>query len=161
MKIRNVQPSDYTPIICVLNEWWGGRKMSNMLPKLFFVHFRDTSFIAETDYKIIGFLIGFLSQSHPEEAYIHFVGVHPEFRKQGVGFALYERFFQTVQELGRDRVKCVTSPINQDSIAYHLRMGFEAEPSETQENGMPYHADYDGIGEHRVLFVKHLKAISV
>lgn len=134
--------------------------MSDMLPKLFFVHFRETSFIAETDHKIIGFLIGFLSQSYSEEAYIHFVGVHPEFRKQGVGSVLYERFFQTVQELDRVRVRCVTSPVNQNSIAYHLRMGFKAEPSKTQANGVPYHADYDGIGEHRVLFVKHLKAIA-
>jgi hypothetical protein len=42
------------------------------------------------------------------------------------------------------------------SIAYHLRMGFEAEPSETQEDGLPYHLDYDGVGEHQVLFVKQL-----
>jgi hypothetical protein len=35
-------------------------------------------------------------------------------------------------------------------------MGFEAEPSETQEDGVPYYLDYDGAGEDRVLFVKHL-----
>ncbi|MEW6661042.1 MAG: hypothetical protein ACOY9Y_00690 [Bacillota bacterium] len=25
MKIRNVEETDYIPIISVLNEWWGGR----------------------------------------------------------------------------------------------------------------------------------------
>jgi ribosomal protein S18 acetylase RimI-like enzyme len=154
--IRHVHPSDYSPIILVLDEWWGGRSMSDMLPKLFFTHFCNTSFIAESDGMIIGFLIGFLSQSHPEEAYIHFVGIHPDFRKQGVGSALYREFFQTVQQLGRSQVKCVTAPVNHSSIAYHLRMGFEAEPSETYQNGMPYHLNYDGVEEHRVLFVKHL-----
>jgi hypothetical protein len=49
---------------------------------------------------------------------------------------------------------------NKSSIAYHLRMGFEAEPSEMEEDGVPYHLDYDGPGEHRVLFVKHLKALN-
>lgn len=130
--------------------------MSDMLPKLFFTHFCETSFIAELDDKIIGFLIGFLSQSHSKEAYIHFVGIHPEFRKQGIAGTLYKQFFQTVQGLGHTRIKCVTSPVNKSSIAYHLHMGFEAEPSETQEDGVPYHLDYDGVGEHRVIFVKHL-----
>ena len=156
MEIRKVQTTDYQPIIRVLDDWWGRRRMSDMLPKLFFVHFCETSLIAEFDNQIIGFLIGFLSQTHLDEAYIHFVGIHPDFRKQGVGGALYRQFFQTVQRFGRIRIRCVTSPVNKSSIAYHLRMGFETEPSLTQEDGVPYHLDYDGVGEHRVLFVKHL-----
>ena len=130
--------------------------MSDMLPKLFFVHFCDTSFVMEVDEEIVGFLIGFLSQSHPHEAYIHFAGVHPEFRKQGVGQALYAKFFETVRMRDRTQVRCVTSPVNKSSIAYHLRLGFQAEPSDTQDGGVPYHRDYDGVGEHRVLLVKHL-----
>ena len=156
VRIRNAFPSDYSPIISVLDEWWGGRQMSDMLPRLFFTHFCKTNFVAELDNTIIGFLIGFLSQSHSKEAYIHFVGIHPDFRKQGVGGALYRQFFQTAQEFGCDRIKCVTSPVNKSSIAYHLSMGFKVEPSENQEDSVPYHVDYDGIGEHRVLFVKHL-----
>lgn len=155
-KIRNACPSDYSPIISVLDAWWGGRQMSNMLPRLFFTHFQETSFVAEINTSIIGFLVGFLSQSHPEEAYIHFVGIHPDFRNQGIGGTLYRKFFQTAQEFGRDRIKCVTSPINKKSISFHLHMGFEAEQSEMQEDSVPYQLDYDGIGEHRVLFLKHL-----
>jgi GNAT superfamily N-acetyltransferase len=159
-KIRHISPADYCSIIAVLDEWWGGRQMSAMLPKLFFTHFCDTSFVVESDGQLIGFLVGFLSQSNPAEAYIHFVGVHPDFRQQGIGSLLYQQFFQTVQALDRIQVKCVTSPLNKSSIAYHLRMGFEAEPSEMQEDGVPYHQDYDGLGEHRVVFVKRLKAIN-
>jgi hypothetical protein len=33
-------------------------------------------------------------------------------------------------------------------------MGFDIKPSDTQIEGVPYHVDYDGAGEHRVLFVK-------
>lgn len=73
MEIRNVRSSDYYVISPLINEWWGGRQMSDMLPKLFFDHFTTTSFIAEKEGKIIGFLIGFLSQSYPDAAYIHFV----------------------------------------------------------------------------------------
>ena len=51
--------------------------MAAMLPKLFFVHFRDTSFVAEDDGGSPGFLCGFRSQTFDDEAYIHFVGVDP------------------------------------------------------------------------------------
>ncbi len=156
MEIRNICPSDYKNIIQVLDEWWGGRRMADMLPKLFFVHFCETSFIAEINQITVGFVIAFLSQTCPDEAYIHFAGIHPDFRKKGVGSTLYRHVFQTVHNLGRTRVKCVTSPVNKDSIAYHLQMGFTAEPGEHQEDGVPYHLDYDGAGEHRVLFVKQL-----
>ena len=154
--LRHVQPSDYAPIIQVLNDWWGGRLMSDMLPKLFFVHFRETSFIAEQDGMCVGFLIGFLSQTSDDEAYIHFVGVHPDYRKAGVGRLLYERFFAAVRAEGRTVVRCVTAPVNKTSIAFHLRMGFEAEPQPTTLDGVPFAQDYDGPGGDRVLLVKRL-----
>jgi hypothetical protein len=44
-QIRHISPADYSAIIAVLDEWWGGRQMSAMLPKLFFTHFCDTTFI--------------------------------------------------------------------------------------------------------------------
>jgi GNAT superfamily N-acetyltransferase len=158
MKLRNITPDDYAPIIAVLNEWWGGRQMSDMLPRLFFEHFRDTSLIAEAeDGDIAGFLVGFLSQSQADEAYIHFVGVHPSHRKDGVGRLMYERFVEKVQQRGRNVVKCVTSPVNKTSIAFHLRMGFVPKPSETcTDEGVPYVANYDGKGEARVVFTKKL-----
>ncbi|WP_293099372.1 GNAT family N-acetyltransferase [Moorena sp. SIOASIH] len=156
MNIRNICPDDYQQIISILDEWWGGRKMSDMLPKLFFVHFCETSFIAETDQEITGFLIGFLSQTYSDEAYIHFLGVHPKFRKQGIGRLLYEQFFKTVRKFGRIRVRCVTSEINKNSIAYHLRMGFKIESSDCKYNSIYYYQNYDGSGQNRVLFVKQL-----
>ena len=156
MEIRNLSPKDYQPIISIVNNWWGGRNMSSMLPKLFFIHFHNTSFLAQLDNKIVGFLVGFLSQTYPQQAYIHFVGIHPNFRNQGIGRQMYQKFFHTVKQFGCSQVKCVTSPLNKNSIAYHLRMGFEIEPSETQQEGVPYHLNYDGAQEDRVLFVKQL-----
>jgi GNAT superfamily N-acetyltransferase len=156
--IRHVEPSDYPPIISVINDWWGGRNMSDMLPKLFFVHFRETSFVAESAGKIVGFLIGFLSQTFQDEAYIHFAGVHPDYRKMGLGRALYERFFEVARNLGHTVVRCVTSPVNKDSIAFHLRMGFSIERSKTIIEGICVAKNYDGQGGDRVLFSKTLDA---
>jgi ribosomal protein S18 acetylase RimI-like enzyme len=146
--IRHAQPSDYGRVIGRVNAWWGGREMAPMLPKLFFLHFEGTSFVADgEDGQLAGFLIGFLSQSDPAEAYIHFVGIAPERRGEGLGRQLYERFFDSVRGDGRTRVRCVTSPANSGSVAFHQALGFEVERVAE---------DYDGPGEDRVLFVKRL-----
>jgi ribosomal protein S18 acetylase RimI-like enzyme len=147
-EIRHAQPSDYGRVIGRLNAWWGGRNMAPMLPKLFFVHFEGTSFVVDgDDGQLVGFLIGFDSQSVPDEAYIHFVGVDPVRRGQGIGRALYERFFEEARAHGRTVVRCVTSPANEDSVAFHRALGFEVERVV---------ADYDGPGEDRVLLARHL-----
>ncbi|MBI4171734.1 MAG: GNAT family N-acetyltransferase [Actinobacteria bacterium] len=147
LTIRNAEPVDYARVIAVVDAWWGGRRMADMLPKLFFVHFRETSFVAEEDGELAGFLCGFLSQTHADEAYIHFVGVAPERRSTGLGRELYERFFGAVRVAGRGVVRCVTSPVNEGSLAFHRSLGFEAEPGGE---------GYDGPGQDRVLLVKRL-----
>ncbi|MGZ4354356.1 MAG: N-acetyltransferase family protein [Gaiellaceae bacterium] len=147
MQIRHAEPSDYAAVIGVVDQWWGGRAMAAMLPKLFFVHFRDTSFVMEDDGEIVGFLCGFRSQTHDDEAYIHFVGVDPGWRGAGVARALYERFFAAIAP--RTTVRAVTSPVNERSVAFHRALGFDVERVDE---------DYDGRDEARVLLVKHLGA---
>jgi ribosomal protein S18 acetylase RimI-like enzyme len=146
--VRHAKPSDYGRVIGRINVWWGGRDMAPMLPKLFFIHFEGTSFIAEReDGELAGFVCGFLSQTEEDEAYIHFVGVDPEARGDGLGRALYERFFEEVRGEGRTVVRCVTSPLNRRSVDFHEALGFEV------DRVVP---DYDGPGEDRVLLVKRL-----
>ncbi len=135
--------------------------MSDMLPKLFFVHFQNTSFVAEQDGEIVAFLVGFVSQTFPDEAYIHFVGVSPEFRKEGLARALYEKFFVTVQKMGCRAVRCVTSPVNKDSIAFHRSLGFSAKDSDKAIDGISVFEGYDGEGRDRVLFYKYLGNMDV
>jgi ribosomal protein S18 acetylase RimI-like enzyme len=154
--IRHVESTDYQPIISVLNDWWDGRNMSDMLPKLFFVHFRNTSFVSERNGKIVGFLIGFLSQTYPDQAYIHFAGIHPDFRRKGLAGNIYRHFFGIVREHGCKIVHSVTSPVNKVSIAFHLRMGFSIEPGDKLIEGISVTENYDGQGGDRVLFVKSL-----
>ena len=127
-----------------------------MLPKLFLVHFCPTSFVAEHDGLIVGFVVGLVSQSYRDEGYIHFVGVHPNFREGGLGRQLYERVFETMIRNGCRLVRCVTSPVNKGSIAFHLHLGFKPEFSEKVVEGVSVFADYDGPTEDRVLFSKIL-----
>ena len=154
--IRHVKADDYKVIIATVDEWWGGRRMAQMLPQLFFVHFYPTSFVAEQNGLIIGFVVGLVSQSYPDEGYIHFVGVHPNFREGGLGHKLYERVFEAMIRNGCRVVRCVTSPVNKGSIAFHLHLGFKPEISQKVVEGVSVFEDYDGPGEDRVLFSKML-----
>jgi ribosomal protein S18 acetylase RimI-like enzyme len=146
MEIRHAEPSDHARVAAVIDDWWGGRAVRDMLPRLFFTHFRDTSWVAEDgEGRLAGFLCGFVSQTDPEQAYIHFVGVAPEQRGAGLARELYERFFAAARAAGRTSVHAVTSPRNTGSIAFHRALGFEVEAE--VEN-------YDGAGESRVLLAK-------
>jgi GNAT superfamily N-acetyltransferase len=81
--VRAIRESDHEKVISVVNEWWGGRDIPWLLPRLFFQHFGDTSFAVEEDGELVAFLIGFVSQSREGEAYIHFVEVRPDRRNKG------------------------------------------------------------------------------
>jgi len=154
--IRKAELDDHARIISVIPDWWGGRDLRAMVPRVFLMHFCDTSLIVEKDGEMVSFLIGFLSPSRPDEGYIHFVGVHPDYRKLGLGATLYERFFELCRTHGRTTVRCCTSPVNKGSIAFHTRMGFEILPGDGEADGVPVTRDYNRPGDHKVLFKKIL-----
>ena len=157
-EIRQLSVADYPFVISVIDRWWGGRQMADMLPRLFFEHFTDTSFAAERDGSLAGFLAGFISQSRPGEAYIHFVGVDPAERGGGLGRLLYETFFLAAEARGCVLVRAITSPVNRGSIALHQRMGFRLEPGDAEVDGVPVSSGYDGPGGDRVRFTRSLPA---
>jgi GNAT superfamily N-acetyltransferase len=126
--------------------------MSSRLSHVFFSHFAPTSFVIETDTDLVGFLLGFLSQTGGGEVYIHFVGVRPEFRRLGLGRRLYERLVAAARMHERAWVCSFTSPGNRVSIAFHLRMGFVLERGDGVVDGLPVRPDHAGEGGHRVVF---------
>ncbi len=148
ISIRPARPSDYARVFPCVDEWWGGREVSHLLPMVFFVHFEGTSFIADAeDGSLAGFLCGFLSQTNPDEAYVHFIAVAPEQRRHGLGRRLYETFFEAARAHDRKVVHAVTAPVNTTSIAFHEALGFEIER---------VLSDYGCPGEERLLFAKQL-----
>ena len=158
-KIRKADPADHDRVIGALQDWWGGRDLTAMLPKLFLNHFHDTSLVAQKDDRMIGFLIGFLSPSPKlkNEAYVHFMGVHPDFRKKSIGKTLYERFFEICRAYNRTVVRACTSPVNRGSIEFHERIGFQLDPGDDEIDGFPVTRDYNRPGDHKVRFIKTIK----
>ncbi len=164
IRIRALREGDYEPVVAALGQWWGAdRALVRMLPRLFFRHFAATSLAAESAFEFepgaapAGLLVGIVSDSVPGEAHAHFVGVAPWLRGQGVGRALYLRFFELAAARGCVRVTAATTPSDTDSQAFHTRMGFRQLPV---PGGLPtarqVWKDWDGPGEDRVRYVRDL-----
>ena len=77
-------------------------------------------------------------------------------RASGLG-RLYAHFLEAVQALGCYSVRCVTSPANTALIAFHRRLSFKFLTGDTEQNNVPVHTDYDGLGGTRVLFRRDLQ----
>jgi ribosomal protein S18 acetylase RimI-like enzyme len=159
VRFRRPNEADHPVVVAVVDEWWGGRRMRALLPRLWFQHFSGTSWIAESeDGRLLGFLVGFISPDQPDLAYVHMIGTNPNRRKRGLGRALYERFFADARERGARRVVAVTWPGNQVSVHFHRAMGFEPAdgPGTQRLYGTSSYADYDAEGEDRVVFSQPL-----
>lgn len=156
--MRHAEPEDWDRVSDVLVAWWDGRDLRPLLPRLFFQHFRTTSFVVEHGDELVAFFVGFLCPTHEDEAYVHFVGVDPAHRGRGVARDLYERFVELARADGRRVVRAVTAPVNTGSVEFHLRMGFRVVPGDGTVAGIPVWLDHDGAGEHRVRLERDLDA---
>lgn len=165
--IRAARESDYEAVATAIADWWtlpgyatpeARRERAALVPRLWLQHFASTSLVAEREGErdLVGFLVGFHSADRSDESYIHFVGVRPDARVRGLGRMLYERFFEESRRRGRSRVRCVTSPMNDVSIAFHHAMGFTIEPGTKRIGDVEVKADYDGAGLDRVTFVREV-----
>lgn len=155
IRFRRPVEADHAFLVRLVDEWWGGRKLHQLLPRLWFQHFTGTSWIVEDSTgSAIGFLVGFISPDHPDQAYVHMVATNPNHRGAGLGRALYERFFEDVKARGVRRVAAITWPGNRVSVGFHRAMGFTpADGAGTHRlYGTPAYPDYDADGDDRVVF---------
>jgi ribosomal protein S18 acetylase RimI-like enzyme len=141
--IRTARPDDFGAVSAVIDAWWG-RPVAAALPRLFFDHFHTTSLIAEDD-ELAGFLAGLHSPSLDSVAYVHFVGVRPNQRREGLARRLYERFADGARDAGRRELRAITGPSNDASVRFHQRLGF------TVAGPVP---DYNGPGKPMITFRK-------
>ncbi len=159
LRFRRPTEADHLPIVRLVDDWWGGRRLHHLLPRLWFQHFSGTSLVSELpDGSLAGFLVGFVSPDHPDTGYIHLAATNPNLRRLGVARAMYERHFEDLRRRGVRRVVATTWPGNRVSLEFHRRMGFA--PHETPDTqalyGTPAFSDYDSDGDDRVVLSRDI-----
>jgi len=156
---RRPTEADYTSIVRVIDDWWGGRDMQWLLPRLWLQHFSSTSWLAESeDGRLAGFLVGFLSQDRADIAFCRVIATNPNLRGQGLARQLYEHFFADALAAARTTVMAITWPGNRASIAFHRALGFEVDAGPGTQNlyGTPAYPAYDFDREDRTVLIRRL-----
>jgi GNAT superfamily N-acetyltransferase len=164
VRTRTMTKADFDQVVSVIDHWWGGPGSTFAQP-VFFHELGRMALVAEeaspddphTKPEMAGFLLGFVADDQATElqrhrtGYVYLVGIHPQFRRRGVGRLLYQRFTEDCIREGCSRMKAITTPGHDGSIRFHLGVGWEASEQE----------DYAGPGRKRIVFVKDLQRKSV
>lgn len=145
MQIRGISKADFDYIVAVLDRWWGGPSGERAHP-VFFYELGKDALIAEADGQVVGFLLGFVAPTTPPTGYVHLVGIHPDYRRQGVGNKLYGEFAERCKSAGAKRCKAITTVGNDGSVAFHRALGFDVRED----------PDYAGPDRARIVFTKDL-----
>jgi GNAT superfamily N-acetyltransferase len=145
MLTRALEKRDYDLIVQVIDRWWGG-PTSALAHPIFFYELGNQARIVEDDGVMVGFLLGFIANSHLSGSvgYVHLVGIHPDHRRRGVGRLLYEAFEDDCRKAGVSRMKAITSLGNEGSQIFHQALGWDMVEIE----------DYAGPGRPRIVFTK-------
>ena len=82
LRFRRPTEADHPTIVDLVDEWWGGLRIHEQLPRLWFQHFTGTSWIVESaDGRPAGFLVGFVSPDDPSVGFVHLVATSPNHRR--------------------------------------------------------------------------------
>jgi GNAT superfamily N-acetyltransferase len=147
MQTRPLRKHDYDLIVQVTDRWWGG-PTSALAHPMFFYELGELARVIESDGVMVGFLLGFVAPL-PEGpvGYVHLVGIHPDWRRRGVGRQLYAAFEQECRARGVRRLKAITTLGNEGSHRFHQALGWDTQEVE----------DYAGPGRARVVFTRDLE----
>ncbi len=152
MNVRRITKADFDRIVEVIDHWWGG-PIGTFAHPIFFYELGDKALVVEQGSEMIGFLLGFVVPNPTNGAgkaervgYVHLVGIHPDYRRRGVGRLLYDRFTEDCHAAGCTRMKAITTQGNEGSIRFHVALGWNAADVD----------DYAGPGRRRIVFTKPL-----
>jgi ribosomal protein S18 acetylase RimI-like enzyme len=159
--LRRPVEADHLRLIRVIDDWWGGRRLHHLLPRLWLQHFTGMSWIAETaDGALAGFLIGFVSPDSPSVGYVHMVSANPNVRRRGIARHLYAAFIADVRARGVREIRAITWAGNRQSVAFHRALGFHLDdgPGTRPAYGVPSYPGYEGDDQDMVVMRLDLEA---
>jgi GNAT superfamily N-acetyltransferase len=147
MQTRRITKADFDRIVEVIDHWWGG-PISTFAHPIFFHELGGHALVVEQGDLMIGFLLGFVARPEGGKptGYVHLVGIHPDYRRRGVGRLLYNTFVTECRAAKCVRMKAITTLGNEGSIRFHVAQGWNALEVD----------DYAGPGRRRMVFTKDL-----
>ena len=145
MRTRGITKEDFDHVVARFDHWAGAPASDRPHP-VFFYELGNHALVAEESGEMLGFLLGFLAPTSPPTGYIHLVGIHPDYRRRGIGKELYHQFGARCRAAGASRLKAIASLRHEQAMRFHVSLGFQIREE----------ADYAGPGCGRMIFTKTL-----
>lgn len=144
MRIASADTADIHQVLDDHHRYWGERDLRALHLLALVQGFGSTCLVARAEDGIRGYVIGFVTPVGT--GYVHLIATRDDARGTGLGRRLYAACAEAALRHGARHLKAITSPGNTGSIAFHRRLGFDAETVE----------DYDGPGRAMVVFHRPL-----
>ena len=154
MEIQYCTKSDFDQILSDIVDFWGSDHVLGVHHPMFIYEFGNTAFVVKSGDKVMAYLFGFFSQTE-KIGYIHLIGVRQSFRGKGLGKQLYDNFTAIAKRQGCSKLKAITTPGNNTSIAFHKKIGMRLTGEKNME-GIEVIKNYYGPGQDRVVFEKEI-----
>ena len=133
--VRPVEPTDLDAIVRIDEKLSGQTRQEYWRRRLEIGSLRPPwmSLVAETDGRVVGFLLGWVGESEfgiaGPTAWLDLIGVDPPYRGRGVGQALVGRFVTSAGELRAVQKVSTLIDLGQADIReFFLRLGFRHGP---------------------------------
>ncbi|MFI9809030.1 GNAT family N-acetyltransferase [Streptomyces sp. NPDC052301] len=136
--------TDMHQILADHHRYWADRDLRSLHLLALVQEFGETCLVARAEDGIHGYLVGFVTPTGT--GYVHLIATRDDARGTGLGRRLYTQFSDAAHRQGARRLKAITSVGNTGSIAFHRRLGFDAETVD----------DYNGPGQAMVVFRRDL-----
>ncbi len=157
--IRNVVEEDFIVISEVAEKCSPMTTERNSIYHIFTKFFKNTSLVVEDeDRRVRGFLLGFISQDNPENAYIHLLCLEKSLRGRKIAADIVNEFIKIISSLGCRKISLITKPSNKTAIRFYNKIGFLSDKSDktVEINGINVFKGYNGPGHDKVVFFKFI-----
>ena len=130
--------------------------------KILLRYFGNSCFIAEIRNRVVGFVLGFISQTHSEKTYFLWqIGVAPFMQGTGLGNRLLAEVEKWTKEKGCQRIEATIDPENVPSQKLFEKRGFvnisQKEGKTVTVKGCTAVKDYYKPGRHFMLYEKRIE----
>ncbi|MGW5789146.1 N-acetyltransferase family protein [Saccharopolyspora sp. NPDC003752] len=114
--------------------------------------FSTTCPVADDNGQLLGAVIAFRSQDHPDDLYVQDVITNPGHRRRGISTALITAVRDAGHRFGCHRLYLTSEPDNTAAHRTWTRIGFTNIAGDHTINGIEVISNYKGPGKHRAVY---------
>ncbi len=122
VRIREVTSRDMQAILSIEYKCFKDPYPLGLLNRLHSMH-PGTFLVAETDGKVVGYVIGALRWG--ETGHVLAIGIDPTYRRQQVGSALVKHVMDRLRAEGAKHVRLEVRKSNTEAQQFYLKLGFK------------------------------------